>query len=78
MERAKLAVSEYEKGRYISELKKMEKDLTVAQSNLNSSATLLVPSIAFVVVGVALLTRELRNHPVTLPLPPPRPPHDDD
>ena len=39
--RAKLAVSEYEQGRYVAELMNLEKELTVAQSNLSSSESLL-------------------------------------
>lgn len=42
----------------------------------HSSATLIVPSIAFVCVGSMLLTRALRDQPPTLPLPPPRPRED--
>jgi len=35
--RAELAVSEYEQGRYVAELARLEKDLTVAKANLRSA-----------------------------------------
>jgi multidrug efflux pump subunit AcrA (membrane-fusion protein) len=39
--RAELAVSEYEQGRYVSELMKMEKDLVVAEAQLRSAQNML-------------------------------------
>jgi len=39
--RAKLAVSEYEKGRYVAELMKLEKDLAIAESKLRSAENML-------------------------------------
>ncbi len=39
--RAELAVSEYEEGRYVAELSKLEKELAVAESNLVSAENML-------------------------------------
>ena len=39
--RAELAVSEYEQGRYVTQLLKLEKDLAIAESNLGSAKSML-------------------------------------
>ncbi len=39
--RAKLAVSEYEQGRYVAELMKLEKDLVIAEASLRSAENIL-------------------------------------